>query len=44
MDLVDFSQEVFEKIKKDYNDIIEFLPHQQRFKYSIYSYFCTWWR
>ncbi|MBD3831604.1 MAG: GTP-binding protein, partial [Arcobacter sp.] len=27
MDLVDFSQEVFEKIKRDYNDIISFLPH-----------------
>lgn len=27
MDLVDFSQEVFEKIKSDYNDIISYLPH-----------------
>jgi sulfate adenylyltransferase subunit 1 len=27
MDLVDFSQEVFEKIKNDYNEIIEYLPH-----------------
>lgn len=27
MDLVDFSQDVFEKIKSDYNDIIEYLPH-----------------
>jgi sulfate adenylyltransferase subunit 1 len=27
MDLVDFSEEVFEKIKRDYNDIISFLPH-----------------
>ena len=27
MDLVDFSQDVFEKIKRDYNDIISFLPH-----------------
>ena len=27
MDLVDFSEEVFENIKRDYNDIIEYLPH-----------------
>ncbi|WP_368029991.1 sulfate adenylyltransferase subunit CysN [Arcobacter sp. s6] len=27
MDLVDFSQDVFEKIKNDYNEIIEYLPH-----------------
>ena len=29
MDLVDFSQEVFEKIKADYKEIIEFLPHNK---------------
>lgn len=29
MDLVDFSQEVFEKIKNDYNEIIEYLPHNK---------------
>jgi len=27
MDLVDFSQDVFEKIKSDYQEIIEYLPH-----------------
>jgi len=27
MDLVDFSQDVFEKIKADYQEIIEYLPH-----------------
>ncbi|MBP7748986.1 MAG: sulfate adenylyltransferase subunit CysN [Aliarcobacter sp.] len=27
MDLVDFSEEVFENIKKDYKEIIEYLPH-----------------
>ena len=27
MDLVDFSEEVFENIKRDYNEIIEYLPH-----------------
>ena len=29
MDLVDFSEEVFENIKKDYNEIIEYLPHNK---------------
>ncbi|CAM3479923.1 sulfate adenylyltransferase subunit CysN [Arcobacter aquimarinus] len=29
MDLVNFSQEVFEKIKNDYNEIIEYLPHNK---------------
>jgi len=29
MDLVDFSQEVFENIKKDYNEIIPNLPHNE---------------
>jgi len=29
MDLVDFSQDVFEKIKSDYNEIIEYLPHNE---------------
>jgi sulfate adenylyltransferase subunit 1 len=27
MDLVDFSEEVFENIKRDYKEIIEYLPH-----------------
>ncbi len=29
MDLVDFSQDVFEKIKADYQEIIEYLPHNR---------------
>jgi len=29
MDLVDFSQDVFEKIKSDYNEIIEYLPQTE---------------
>jgi len=29
MDLVDFAQEVFENIKKDYQDIIPNLPHNE---------------
>jgi sulfate adenylyltransferase subunit 1 len=29
MDLVDFSEDVFEKIKADYQEIIEYLPHNR---------------
>ncbi len=29
MDLVDFSEDVFENIKKDYQEIIEYLPHNK---------------
>jgi sulfate adenylyltransferase subunit 1 len=29
MDLVDFSEDVFEKIKADYKEIIEYLPHNR---------------
>ncbi len=34
MDLVDFSQEVFEKIKKDYEEIIPNLPHNSDISFS----------